>query len=278
MSNPLITLLTDFGRADTYVGVMKGVIAQLAPNSRVIDLTHEIAPQDIRAASYHLASAYSHFPVGTVHIVVVDPGVGTQRGAIAFTQSTHTFVGPDNGGFSGVLAQGKPKECVCLDNPTYWYCDHPSRTFHGRDIFAAVGAHASRGIALQHLGTAIAPNALIRLPTLPWEPDSEGGLGTIQAIDHFGNLITNISSSVLEAWSHAPPLRSWQMTLQGWTVPGCRTFGEVEVGAGVAYIGSQGWIELAVNGGSAQSLTQTKVGDRVRLQVMTAACSETASP
>ncbi len=158
LENRLVTLLTDFGLSDVYVGVMKGVITQINPRLRVVDLTHQIPPQNITAARFSLMNAYPYFPKGTVHVAVVDPGVGSHRRAIAIQLDSGFLVGPDNGLFSGVLSQTKVIAVVELTNPEYWQTSAPSQTFHGRDIFAPVGAHLASGVPLKQLGETIDPH------------------------------------------------------------------------------------------------------------------------
>jgi S-adenosyl-L-methionine hydrolase (adenosine-forming) len=153
----ILTLLTDFGLNDVYVGVMKGVIAQVNPQLRVIDLTHQIPPQNVTAAQFNLMNAYPYFPPGTVHVAVVDPGVGGTRRAIAIQLAEAFLVGPDNGLLSGVVAQKQVIQAVELTNTRYWRNATPSSTFHGRDIFASVGAHLASGVAIAEMGDAIAP-------------------------------------------------------------------------------------------------------------------------
>src|SRR5579883_689253 len=149
MKSPLITLTTDFGRASPYVAVMKGVILSINPQANIIDLTHEIRPQDVRHASYFLGTAVPYFPPGTIHVCVVDPGVGSERAAISITKNGRYFVGPDNGVFSKVLRCGEGEAITHkLTQSRYWRTNTPSDTFHGRDIFAPVAAHLSLGIQL----------------------------------------------------------------------------------------------------------------------------------
>jgi S-adenosylmethionine hydrolase len=150
--NKLITLLSDFGLSDVYVGVMKGVIAQINPALTVVDLTHQIPPQNIAAGRFSLMNAYPYFPGGTVHIAVVDPGVGSRRRGVAIQLDAGFLVGPDNGLFSGVLSENPVVAAVELTNPQYWRTLSPSTTFHGRDIFAAVGAHLASGISDRTVG------------------------------------------------------------------------------------------------------------------------------
>ena len=251
----VITLLTDFGLQDSYVGVMKGAIATLAPTATVIDLTHQIPPQDVAAARFALMSAFPYFPQGTIHTVVVDPGVGTARRAIAIATEGGYLVGPDNGVFSGVLTQTAARAAVALTNPHYWRTPDPSQTFHGRDIFAPVAAHLALGVPLAALGAAIAPEALVALP-LP-EPlrRGQGWGGHIQAIDHFGNLITNLQVP--------PTAATADVTIANYTLSLQATYGAVALGQPVALVGSHGWLEIAVNGGSAQAYFQAEVGTTV---------------
>ena len=160
---PIMTLLTDFGYQDGYGGVMKGLIASSCPTAQLIDLTHSIPPQNIAAARFTLLNAYAHFPLGTVHLVVVDPGVGTTRRAIALQISHGYLVGPDNGVLSGVVDAVGAIAAVELTNPDYWRTAEPSTTFHGRDIFAPVAAHLVAGVPLEKLGATISPTSLTRI-------------------------------------------------------------------------------------------------------------------
>ena len=165
----VLTLLTDFGLSDCYVGVMKGVIAQVNASLNVIDLTHQIPPQNVALARFALMTAFPYFPVGTVHVAVVDPGVGGTRRAIALAvgedaaQPSGFLVGPDNGLFSGVLTTYPAIAAVELTEPQYWRSPTPSATFHGRDIFAPVGAYLANGVPLNEVGQSIAPETLVSL-------------------------------------------------------------------------------------------------------------------
>lgn len=258
----IVTLLTDFGLSDVYVGVMKGVIAQINPQIQTIDLTHKISPQDIAAARFHLMNAYPYFPEGTVHVVVVDPGVGSQRRSIAVQLKSGYVVAPDNGLVSGILENAGTYPCseaiaaVELDNPHYWRSQTPSATFHGRDIFAPVGAHLANGVPLQRLGTEIDLGSIVRLP-IPDVIETENQLrGVIQAIDHFGNLITNISGEKVCD-------RIWNLRVNQAVYAGKKTYADAAIGEIIGLIGSHGWIELAMNRGNAQSFLKLKVGDAI---------------
>lgn len=249
-----ITLLTDFGHQDVYVGVMKGVIFRIYPQAQVIDLCHDIPPQDCRTASFQLLQAFPYFPEGTVHLVVVDPGVGTTRRAIALDFGNAYGVGPDNGIFSQVCDRYPPQRVVELTQPHFWRTPNPSATFHGRDIFAPVAAHLAAGTDFALLGSAIDPHSLMRLPHLTYEVTPQGVQGWVQAIDHFGNVITTLPATLLANGYQ-------QIEIQGQRISLVHTYGDAPRQHLVALVGSHGFIELAVNGGSAQSLLGCQNGD-----------------
>ncbi len=255
---PLMTLLSDFGDHDVYVGVMKGVIAQINPQIVVVDLTHQIPPQDIAAARFSLMNAYPYFPVGTVHVAVVDPGVGSRRRAIAVEFAQGFLVGPDNGIFSGVLSQSPATRAVELTNLNYWRTPQPSKTFHGRDIFAPVAAHLASGITLKQLGLEIDPGSLVKLDIGECQQTTTGVVGCIQYIDGFGNLVSNIPESYVQG-------KRWCVEVGGLSVPGCETYSNVKVGEAIALVGSHGWVEIAVNGANAHSKLQLNLQDALQV-------------
>ncbi|MBD0304678.1 MAG: SAM-dependent chlorinase/fluorinase [Tolypothrix sp. T3-bin4] len=256
--NRIITLLTDFGLSDVYVGVMKGVIAQINPKLTVIDLTHQIPPQNLAAARFCLMNAYAYFPNGTVHVAVVDPGVGGIRRAIALQLADGFLVGPDNGIFSGVFSQSPAIAAVELTNPQYWRTQEPSRTFHGRDIFAPVAAHLASGVSLKELGREIDLAKLVKLDLAECSLTETGVTGYLQYIDHFGNLVSNISASYVQG-------KTWYVKAAGLTIPGCETYADVQIGDVIALIGSHGWVEIAINSGNAQTQLQMQLRDRVEV-------------
>jgi S-adenosylmethionine hydrolase len=245
----MITLLSDFGLQDIYVGVMKGAIARVNPNLTVIDLTHNIGPQNLAAARFCLLNAYPHFPEGTVHVAVVDPGVGSERRAVAIEVAGGYLVGPDNGIFSGILSQIPANAAVELSNCAYWRSPSVSTTFHGRDIFAPVGAYLASGTPLQRLGPAIDPATLVSLPLPELETTATGLKGCIQYLDRFGNAIANIPAAAVAD-------QSWTVAIANRLIRSGTTYSDVCVGELIALIGSHGWVEIAVNGGSAQSELQ----------------------
>lgn len=257
----MITLLTDFGTTDPYVGIMKGVITQIHPHVPIVDLTHGIPPQDIAAARFCLRSAYRHFPKGSVHVAVVDPGVGSQRRAVAIQIEEGWLVGPDNGLFGGVLQTSAVLAAVELTNSRYWYTDQPSRTFHGRDLFAPVGAYLAKGVGLSVLGTSISIESLIDLPIPGWTKTDAGFCGSIQYIDHFGNLVTTIPADCVQ--NHRWKIKIPQASADSLEIPGCLTFSDQQRGEWVALIGSDGWVEIGINQGNAQAQLNLSYGDPV---------------
>jgi S-adenosylmethionine hydrolase len=242
----IITLLTDFGNQDPYVAAIKGVILSLNPEAVLVDLTHEVPPQDIIAGSFLLSEATPYFPPGTIHLAVVDPGVGTPRRALAFRAREQFWVGPDNGLFHLVFRESPPLDLVSLENSEY-FRGSVSRTFQGRDIFAPVAAHLSLGTPLHAFGPpATDPIAL------PWPEPSftpEAVRGEIVYVDGFGNLISNIRGSDLTVWlaekSHVIILGS--LTVKGLS----RTYGDVAAGEYLALVGSHGYLEIACAQGNA---------------------------
>lgn len=246
---PAVVLCTDFGHRDHYVGVMRAVIATIAPESAILDLCHELPPQDLWAAAYMLDGAAAYLPPGCVVVCVVDPGVGTARRAIAARAGDRWWVGPDNGVFEAVWARHSPEAVVALDEPRWWR--HPtSATFHGRDIFAPCGAHLAAGVPLQALGSPVAPSTLT---TMGWavqealDTAREVVEARIIHVDHFGNLITDVSAEAFGGW-----LGARQRVRVGQDVATvARTFGEVSDGALLVYAGSFGRVEIAARGGDA---------------------------
>lgn len=256
----LITLLSDFGISDEYVAVMKGAIAQINPMLRAIDITHQIPPQDIAAARFCLMNAYPYFPTGTVHVAVVDPGVGGKRRAVAVELAQGFLVAPDNGLLDGVLSKNK-NSVICaveLTNPEYWLTPEPSTTFHGRDLFAPVGAHLANGVSLQKLGKKINPQSLVKLDLPECTQNDDSVIGCIQYIDRFGNLVTNIPGSYVEG-------NNWSVEIKCWKIKAQETYSDVKIGELITLIGSHGWVEVAVNSGNAQSKLGADNGCKVRI-------------
>lgn len=252
----LITLTTDFGLGDAFVGVMKGVILGINPKVSIVDLSHQIPPQGVRQAAYLLLTAYPYFPPGTIHLVVVDPGVGSERRAIAMRAERAYFMAPDNGILSYVATKGTVEKLFSLTNPRYWLAP-PSSTFHGRDIFASVAAHLSLGVALEDLGEEIQDMVRLPFPQPVLGPD-DTIVGQILHIDRFGNLVTDIPQEMLKNRAQVT------ITLLGRTIHGLSSaYAAVREGELVTYIGSTELLEIAVRGGNAAQTLGAKVGDEV---------------
>jgi S-adenosyl-L-methionine hydrolase (adenosine-forming) len=257
---PLITLLTDFGVQDAYVASLKGVILSLNPGVVLVDLSHTVPPQDLRAGALLLAAAAPYFPPGTIHLAVVDPGVGSSRRALAAHCRGQFWVGPDNGLCHLIFRGASPLTVVSLENPEY-FRSPVSATFHGRDIFAPVAAHLSLGVALDRFGPRITDPVALDLPEPRFTPAAI--YGEIIYIDRFGNLVSNISASELAAWQgqHAVSLQVGALYLQGLA----RTYTDVAPGEFLALPGSHGFLEIACAMDNAARRLPAGVGQSVEL-------------
>ncbi len=243
---PIITLLTDFGLADSYVAEVKGVLLSRAPGVTLVDVTHQVSPGDVRAGQYLLARAWQRFPAGTVHLAVVDPGVGTTRRALAATAGGHWFVAPDN----GLLSFLESPRFISLPVPA-----DAAPTFHGRDVFAPAAAALAAGARLEDLGAPVTDAHHSPLPTP--RHDGTAVMGEVLYVDRFGTLISNIPGPDVE--------RGVRIRVAGTDVGALRrTFGDVERGTLVAFVGSGGTVEVAVRDGSAARLLGVGVGAEVR--------------
>jgi len=237
-----IVFLTDFGLKDHYVGVMKGVIARLAPEAPVIDLLHEVPPQDVLSGAFHLWASYRYFPEGSIFVTVVDPGVGTKRRGLLLQMAERFFLGPDNGLFTWLLDANPDFVAFSLENPAF-FLPEVSHTFHGRDIFAPCAAHLFRGVPPEEFGPRV--HDLVRLPVPPLTEEGNRLRGSVIHVDRFGNLITNIAAEKILS------RRVRAVVFQGQKLPFLRTYGEVPPGTPLALIGSDGLLEIAVTEGSA---------------------------
>lgn len=194
----VITLMTDFGDQDAYVGIMKGVITEVNPRANIIDICHSIPPQDIFKGAYLLYTSYKYFPKGTIHVAVVDPGVGSKRNIVCVETRNYLFLTPDNGILGFIIQEERPKRIIRVTNNNY-FLPAPSNTFHGRDVFAPVAAHLSLGIKPKQLGNATKQLEHLSIPQ-PVRKNTRQLEGQIISIDHFGNLVTNITKSHLEEY------------------------------------------------------------------------------
>jgi S-adenosylmethionine hydrolase len=254
---PILTLTTDFGLKDGFVGSMKGVIWSICPSAQIADISHAVAPQNVLEGALVLRRAYSYFPPGTVHVAVVDPGVGTARRPLAARIGEHYFVGPDNGLFTLMFEQaernGWPLEIVHLMNRCY-FLPEVSRTFHGRDIFAPVAAHLASGVPFMELGPFFTDPLRLQMPRPEKTP--VGWRAHIMAVDAFGNLATDLPVSLL-----VEPARLI-FHLHGREVCGLSAaYGDKEPGELVALVDSEDYIEIAVVNGSAAQVLGARVGD-----------------
>jgi hypothetical protein len=266
MEEPLkiITLMTDFGLKDGNVGVMKGVILGIAPQVTIVDLSHHITPQNVPEAALVLKRSLPYFPPGTVHVVVVDPGVGTARRPIVASLGDQYFVGPDNGIISMALtlaeAEGWAVEMVHTVNPEYWLPEI-SHVFHGRDIFAPVAAHLANGVPLERLGKPVHDPVLLNLPQP--ERTEKGWRGEVIHIDHFGNVSTNIRTE------HLGKPANLSTQLGDTTITGMvQTFGERPPGDLVVLYGSTGNLIICVVNGNAAQRLGARVGDPVNIHIV----------
>ena len=250
MTSRIVTLTTDFGMTGSYVAALKGVLLDLAPGAQLVDVCHTIAPQNILEGAFILAGVVDVFPKGTVHLVVVDPGVGTERRLIAAMFADQWFVLPDNGLLTGVARGRKPAGIWELSNPEIQR-SIVSATFHGRDILAPAAAHLLRGGDPSELGPA--RERFITLRNFEPTADGHGFVGEVIFRDTFGNLITNISADHLGD----VPRSDWEIEIAGERIVGIlRTYGEKPPGTLAALVGSAGWVEVAVvNGDAGRQLT-----------------------
>jgi S-adenosylmethionine hydrolase len=256
----IITLTTDLGNSDWFVGSMKGVIYGIQSNANIVDITHEIPPGDIRAAAFVLMADYKVFPRLSVHLVVVDPGVGSSRPAIAVRTADYHFVGPDNGVLSWALRREKVLEIRRLENRDV-FRNTVSATFHGRDVFAPVAARLTQGVLLDWIGPEASSYNELEWPVA--ELRGETLSGQVLYIDRFGNAITNMDTAALTA------LGDRELTVAlpgGQTCPVKKFYAEVEAGKPVALLGSTGFLEIAINTGHAAKQFNLKVGTPIAVR------------
>jgi S-adenosylmethionine hydrolase len=258
----IITLTTDFGLSDPFVGIMKGVILGIAPDVRIVDLSHDVRPYNIGGAAFLLKTSFAYFPAGSVHVAVIDPGVGSARRAVAAYANGHYFVAPDN----GVLAYALHPDEGCAAPLVYRISNESlfrkpvSRTFHGRDIFAPVAAHLARAVPLAAAGEAIAGFATAPLP----QPRLQGSrlIATVLHVDRFGNIITNLRRRHLAGGG-------FSIAAGGITITGLRdTFAGAGAGELFAVEGSTGYIEIALNQGSAADRLGLATGGEIQVETV----------
>ncbi len=260
-STRIVALLTDFGTQDWYVAAMKGVILGAASNLSIIDVTHDIPPQDVVSGAFVLASAATWFPARTVFVAVVDPGVGGDRALLAAEADGKYFIGPDNGLLSFVLTKAKRLVVVRLTNSRHWL-GSVSRTFHGRDILAPVAVYLARGGSMRQLGCRVYKFKLLPEPQLRRRKGCL--IGSVLYIDRFGNLLTNVPADLI------PNARRWREVSIRYKGRGIRmvsSYEDAKAGEPVAVIGSGGTVEIVFRGRSAQQALQARRGDQVILVI-----------
>jgi S-adenosylmethionine hydrolase len=245
MPPPIITLLTDFGTADAFVGIMKGVILGIAPQVRIVDLTHAVPPQQVVPGALLLRSAVPFFPPGTIHVAVVDPGVGAARRPLLVETDHGVLIGPDNGVLSLAVAQAERRVARHITEEALFR--HPvSQTFHGRDVFAPVAAHLARGTPPQACGPVVDTIGELALPAV--QRTARGLTGAVLYVDRFGNLVTNIDAGALSSF----PGSTLSVSINDTQVAGpVRAYAAVAPGLPLAIVGSWGMLEIAVRNGSA---------------------------
>ena len=260
---PVVTLLTDFGLVDPFVAMMKGVMLGLAPTLQIVDLCHSVEPQNVRQAAFMLMTSCGYFPRGSIHVAVVDPGVGTARSILACQTERFFFLAPDNGLLGPVLEGEKLVACVAVTNPAY-FLERVSQTFHARDILAPVAAHLSLGVPLQELGPPTSPTGELRFLKPQWV-DTQTLLGEVLYSDRFGNLVTNLYEEDIRKVVGASGLA--QIRVAGNTIQGLSTsYAAEHSGILLAIIGSMGFLEIAVNLGSARDFLGVDIGARVEVR------------
>ena len=263
----IITLLTDFGTEDVYVGVMKGVILSINPSASIIDVCHSVDPQNLIEAAYLIKSFYRYFPKGTIHIVVVDPGVGGTRAIVAVELEGHIFLAPDNGVLTLLADEIAIDAIVRVENPHY-FLSTVSHTFHGRDIFAPVASYLSKGVHIDQLGPSLNPQDLIRLSiSKPYVSQGDELIGEIISIDRFGNCISNIDENRLKEFIQTGPEKILEIKVDKTVIKSLsQSYLDAAPGDPVAVIGSFGFLEIAVNCGDASRRLNVSRNDTVTVK------------
>ncbi|MBA3036241.1 MAG: SAM-dependent chlorinase/fluorinase [Desulfobacterium sp.] len=263
---PVITLLTDFGINDEYVGIMKGVVLSINPAASIVDISHCLSPYDIVSAAYLIEYYYKYFPKGSIHVIVVDPGVGSNRAILAVLHNGHYFIAADNGVLTLLFKEGKSGKIIKLDKNKY-FLKPVSNTFHGRDIFSPVAAYLSDGVSMEELGTPISRNTLVSINIEKPEISDDGELvGEVVSIDHFGNLLTNIDSKKLDEFCSGINKKDFHIIVGKNKIDKLSlAYEHAGLNKPLAIIGSRGFLEIAVNQGSAEVSFAAKKRDKIRI-------------
>ena len=254
----MITLLTDFGNSDFYVGSMKGVLLSINPHIQIVDITHNLSSQNIEQGAFLLKQVYHYFPKGTIHVVVVDPGVGSNRNIITVETEKYLFLAPDNGVLKYIYDDYSDYRVIAVTNPTY-FLDQVSTTFHGRDIFAPVAGHLSLGVDIRDLGEECSDYCKPEIIKPVREKNKIKG--EIMYIDSFGNCITNIEKEIIKEKGKL------QITIKDKILLGIKsTYSAVKRGESLALLGSSGMLEISLNQGNAHKRLGIEVGDKVVIE------------
>jgi len=264
----IITLTTDFGLKDEYVGVMKGVIISRCPGVALVDLSHNIDKQDMGQAAYLIQSAVPYFPSGTVHVIVVDPWVGSNRRILLVRADDQFFLAPDNGILTLVVGQTRDLECFEVDCPGI-YLNPVSNTFHGRDIFAPVAAAVAKGTAPEELGRRLNPGSIacLDLPMVEMDHDKRLICGEVVRIDHFGNLVSNIHQHIVGKLAGQGGAGPMSVEICGQKIPRIEdSYSAVPLKSLLAIFGSRGYLEVALNQGNAAEQLNASCGTKIMVR------------
>jgi len=257
----IITLTTDFGTSDPYVGIMKGVILSINPKAKIIDITHSIPPQDVISAGFTIKNSFSFFPERTIHLAIIDPGVGSKRSPILIETEKYFFIGPDNGLFSSIISKEKIKNIIKITNKNY-FLKKISSTFHGRDIFAPVTAYLSNGKKSDTFGPDL-KNPIITAFPEPFIVNKNEAEGEVVHIDRFGNLLTNISTSFIEEFAAT---KSFHLEVNNIPISKIAPYyAAAENDELFCLIGSSDLLEISIKNSNAQKSTEIRKGDKVRI-------------
>jgi len=260
-ANGIITFTTDFGTRDPYAGIMKGIVLAANPRARIVDVTHEIPAHDIISGAFTLLRSYSYFPEGTIHVAVVDPGVGGKRKEIAVRTERYVFIGPDNGILSPVLETEKALEVRVIRNPPF-VLDEVSNTFHGRDVFAPCAGHLSAGRKFESVGEVLERYSRLEYPGLRREKNVLRG--EVVTIDSFGNMITNISRSAFDSFVGKHRFKIYFGAERFDKI--MQRYVDVPRGTPLVLFGSCGFLEISMNEGDASSYFMASVGSPVTVR------------
>ena len=261
--SPIITLITDFGSRDPFVGIMKGVILNINPLATIIDITHDVTPQNIQEASFAIGASYGYFPHRTIHVVVVDPGVGSARRPLLVTAGLHYFIGPDNGLFSRIYETAEDLSVLHVTADHYFLTRERS-TFDGKDVFAPLAGWLSKGIQITKFGDPVDDYTSIPAP-VPLKKGEDSIEGEVIFVDHFGNLITNISRNDIGTLTESRPGMKLKISTKGNDVLFTEFYSQAADEGMHAVVNSFGYLELFVNLGSASSIYAIKAGEKVEV-------------